>query len=378
MTGMSTQTEEYTLGVEEEYQVIDPETRKLRAHAGRVLRRAQQALDTEEEVTSEMLASQIESNSRVCRTLAELRAEILRLRRVIMKEAAKEGVRIAAASTHPFSHWQEQPLTPKKRYKGLVESYQRASRQLLIFGLHVHVGLKDREAAVQVMNRARVWLAPMLALSANSPFWVGTDTGYASYRTQIWSMLPVAGPPGHFGSLAEHDNLVKALVSTGIAAAPHKIYWDMRLSEHYETVELRVMDACTRVDEAVMLAGLARALVRTCHERAQREEPYLKVRTELLRAAHWQAARYGLEGELVDVGEERTIPARQMIEKMMTFLRPTLEEGGDWKEVSVLVESTLKHGNGAMRQRQAYERAGRLEDIVDVLIEETAEGADPT
>lgn len=372
---MSAHTEEYTLGVEEEYQIIDPETRELRAHAGRVLRRAQQALD-KEEVTSEMLASQIEANSPVCRTLAEVRSEILRLRRVIVKEAAKEGVQVVAASTHPFSHWQEQPVTSEKRYKGLIESYQRASRQLLIFGLHVHVGLNDREAAVQVMNRARVWLAPMLALSASSPFWLSADTGYASYRTQIWSMLPVAGLPGHFGSLAEHDGLVKAFVDTGIAAAPHKIYWDMRLSEHYETVEVRVMDACARVDEAVMLAGLARALVRTCHERARHEEQYSKVRTELLRAAHWQAARYGLEAELLDVEEERTISARQMIEKMVTFLRPALEEGGDWEEVSALVGSTLKHGNGAMRQRRAYARAGRLEDIVDVLIEETAEGLD--
>jgi carboxylate-amine ligase len=326
-----------------------------------------------------MFAAQIEANSSVCRTLTEVRAEILRMRRGIMEEAAKEGARIAAASTHPFSRWQEQPVARKKRYKGLIDSYQRVFRQQLVFGLHVHVGLGNREVAVQVMNRARAWLGPMLALSANSPFWLGADTGYASYRTQTWSMLPMSGPPGHFESLAEHDDLVKTLVSAGIAAAPHKIYWDMRLSEHFETVEIRVMDMCTRVDEAVMVAGLARALVRTCHEQVGREEPYPKVRTELLRGAHWLAARYGLvEAELMDVEEERTVPALQMVEKMMIFLRPALEENGDWQEVSALVGSTLKHGNGAMRQRQTYEHAGQLQDVVDLLIEETAEGADPT
>jgi glutamate---cysteine ligase / carboxylate-amine ligase len=377
MISMPPRTEEYTLGIEEEYQVIDPETRELRARAGQVFRRAQQTLGEEGKATPELFAAQIETNSSVCRTLAEVRAQILRLRRGIIEEAAKEGARIAAASTHPFSRWQEQPVARKKRYKGLIESYQRVFRQQLVFGLHVHVGLSDREAAVQVMNRARVWLGPMLAVSANSPFWLGADTGYASYRTQTWSMLPMSGPPGYFGSLAEHDDLVKTLVSTGIAAAPHKIYWDMRLSEHFGTVELRVMDMCTRVDEAVMVAGLARALVRTCHEQVAREEPYPKVRTELLRGAHWLAARYGLEAELMDVEEERTVPALRMIEKMMIFLRPALEESGDWQEVSALVGSTLKHGNGAMRQRQMYERAGRLQDVVDLLIEETAEGAEP-
>jgi len=373
MIGLSARTEEYTLGAEEEYQIVDPETRELRAHAGRVLRRAQQAVD-KEEIVSELFASQIEANSHVCRTLAEVRAEMLRLRRGIMEQAMKEGARIAAAGTHPFSPWQEQPITSQKRYKGLVESYQRAFRQQLVFGLHVHVGLSDRETALWVMNRARVWLAPMLALSANSPFWLGTDTGYASYRAQSWAMLPVSGAPGHFGSLVEHDDLVSALVSTGTVAAPHKIYWDMRLSEHFDTVEIRVMDACSRVDDAVALAGLARALVRTCREQAGREELYKEVRAELLRAAHWRAARYGLETELLDVEEERLVPARQMIEKMVAFLRPALEEGGDWEEVSALVGSILEHGNGAMRQRRVYDRAGQLEDVVGALIEETAEG----
>jgi len=188
---MTAQTGEYTLGVEEEYQIVDPETRELRARGGRVLRRAQQ--DLGEEVAPEILAPQIEVMTPVCRTLAEVRAEILRLRGEVAEAAAKEGGRIAAASTHPFSHWQAQPITPKQRYENIAEYYQRLTQELLAFGFHVHVGLEDREAAVQVINRARVWLAPMLALSTNSPFWIGADTGYASFRTQVWGRLPTSG-----------------------------------------------------------------------------------------------------------------------------------------------------------------------------------------
>jgi glutamate---cysteine ligase / carboxylate-amine ligase len=341
-----------------------------------VLRRARQAL-SEEQVAPELRASQIEAMTPVCRTLSEVRAELLRLRHTIIEAAAEESCRIAAASTHPFSHWQEQPITAGERYFKIVEREQQLAREQVVFGFHVHVGLRDREAGVQVMNRARAWLAPLLALSANSPFWLGEDTGYASYRAQVWGSLPTAGPPGLFSSLAEHDALVKALVATGGAMEASQVYWDVRLPEKLETVEIRVADVCSRIDEAVMLAGLSRALVRACHDRAQRGEPYPEARHELLRGAYWVASRHGLDAELVDVEAECSVPAGEVIEKLLAFARPALEEHGDWEEVSWLVRETLEEGNGARRQRRAYERAGRLEDVVDMLIEETARGMDP-
>jgi carboxylate-amine ligase len=374
---VSGKTEEYTLGVEEEYQIIDPETRALCPGGEGVLRRARQTLG-EEEVVPELRTSQIEALTPVCRTLSEVRAELLRLRRTVMEAAKKERVRIAAASTHPFSHWQEQPITPKQRYKELVERERQLAEEQVVFGFHVHIGLESREAALQAMNQALVWLAPLLALSANSPFWLGEDTGYASYRTQVWGRLPTAGLPAPFSSLAEHDAVVEALVASGGAAEPTQVYWDVRLPEKLETVEIRVADACTKVDEAVMLAGLSRALVRTCHERAERGEPYPKTRPELLRTAHWVASRYGLDAELVDVEAGRAVPAREVIEALLAFTHPALEEQGDWEEVSALVDATLEQGNGARRQRRAYERAGRLEDVVDMLIEETAQGTHST
>jgi glutamate---cysteine ligase / carboxylate-amine ligase len=365
--------EDYTLGVEEEYQVIDPETRALCPSAEDVLRRARRTLG-EDRVVPELRASQLEVLTSVCRTLSEVRGELSRLRWGVIRAAEEAGVRIAAASTHPFSHWQDQPITAGERYEKILDRERRMAEEQVVFGFHVHVGLSDREAAVQTMNRARLWLAPLLALSANSPFWMGEDTGYASYRTQIWGWLPTAGPPGPFSSLAEHDALVESLVATGGAMEANQIYWDMRLPQKLETVEIRVCDVCSSIDEAVMLAGLCRALVRTCHKGAEEEKPYPEVRPEILRAAHWVASRYGLGADLVDVEAGHLAPAKEVIEKLLAFTRRALEEHGDWKEVSVLVGDTLKRGNGAVRQCQVYERSGKLGDVVDALIEDTAKG----
>jgi glutamate---cysteine ligase / carboxylate-amine ligase len=365
--------EDYTLGVEEEYQVIDPKTRALCPGAEDVLRRARRTLG-EDRVVPELRASQLEVLTPVCRTLSEVRGELSRLRWGVIRAAEEAGVRIAAASTHPFSHWQDQPITAGERYEKILDRERRMAEEQVVFGFHVHVGLSDREAAVQTMNRARLWLAPLLALSANSPFWMGEDTGYASYRTQIWGWLPTAGPPGPFSSLAEHDALVESLVATGGAMEANQIYWDMRLPQKLETVEIRVCDVCSSIDEAVMLAGLCRALVRTCHKGAEEEKPYPEVRPEILRAAHWVASRYGLGADLVDVEAGHLAPAKEVIEKLLAFTRRALEEHGDWKEVSVLVGDTLKKGNGAVRQCQVYERSGKLGDVVDALIEDTAKG----
>ena len=367
--------EPYTLGVEEEYQIIDPETRALCPGAEDVMHRARLTLG-EERVVPELRASQLEVLTPVCHTLPEVREELLRLRSGVIRAAEEEGIRIAAASTHPFSHWREQPITDGKRYRRILERERRMAEEQVVFGFHVHVGLSDRETALQTINHARPWLAPLLALSANSPFWLGEDTGYASYRTQIWGWLPTAGPPGPFSSLAEHDALVDALVATGGAMEANQVYWDMRLPQNLQTIEIRVCDVCSSIDEAIMLAGLCRALVRTCHERACRAEPYPDARPEILRAAHWTASRYGLDADLVDVEAGYLAPAGEVIQKLLAFTRPALEEHGDWEEVSVLVGDTLKRGNGAMRQRRVYERSGKLEDVVDALVEATARGSD--
>ncbi len=239
---MALPPEDFTIGVEEEYQIINPETRELRQRAGRILPRAQRAVG--DEVTNELYQSQIEIGTPVCRSLAEVRTELVRLRKGVIAAAERDGCRIAAAGTHPFSHWEDQAITPKPRYYGIAADFQQLAREQIIFGCHVHVGMTDREAAIQVMNRSRTWLAPLLAITGNSPFWLGIDTGYASYRTELFQRFPMAGAPYVLASRAEFDDVVASLVSTGSISDGSKIYWDVRPSSHFETIEFRVPDVC--------------------------------------------------------------------------------------------------------------------------------------
>lgn len=370
---MSPQAEEFTIGVEEEYQIINRQTRQLCTRSQLILPTAQSALgDTV--VKPEFRQSQIEIATPICRSLGEVRTQLLRLRGEVIAAAAKEGYQIAAAGTHPFSHWQEQLVTPKPSYLKLVQNYQLLMHELVTFGCHVHIGINDCEMAVQVMNRVRVWLAPMLALSASSPFWLGTDTDYASYRTVLISRFPMTGVPLIFESYSEYQAVVRSLIATNTIQEATQICWDLRPSERYPTLEFRVADICMTVDEAVMIAGLAHGLVRTCYEQALLNAPYNAARPELLRAAHWSASRWGLDAELVDVEAERTVPARELIEKFLEFVRPALEDFGEWDEVYAIVQETIQQGNGAARQREVYQRSSSLEDIVDFIVRETAKG----
>jgi carboxylate-amine ligase len=362
--------QDFSLGVEEEFQIIDPVSRTLRPRAASILANARDAHG--EEVTNELYLSQIETGTPVCATLADARRELVRLRRELAAAAAKSGSRIAAAGTHPFSRWEDQPLTPKPRYRGLRDEFQQLIREQVIFGCHVHVGVADPEDAVRIMNRARSWVAVLIALAANSPFWKGVDTGYASYRTEVFGRFPTAGTPHPFASRAEFDGLIADLVATNLIEDGSKIYWDIRPSSHVPTLEFRAADVCATVDEAVMVAGLANGLARACLDADRRGDPADHARPELLQAAKWQAARYGLDGDLIDVGAARARPAAEVVESLLEFVRPALEEFGEWAGVAELTRRTLAEGNGATRQRRAYAKAKRFDDIVDLVVEETA------
>ncbi len=367
---MSSHLEAWTIGIEEEYQIIDPRTRSLSAGVEHLL--AYVPSSFADRVHGELQRSQIEISTPICRTLAEVRAALLEARHTITTVAHKAQCWIAAAGTHPFAPWSEQQITPSDRYHVMRHRYQQLVREQVIFGCHVHVSCYDRESALRVMNRARAWLAPLLALSANSPFWLGTDTGYASYRTQIWWRWPMAGPPAHFTSVADYDDLVDSLLTTGSIDDISHLYWDIRLSKRFPTIEFRIMDVCMGVDEAVMITGLIRALVQTCYEQAVQDLPYPIISHELMRAALWRAARYGLDGDLIDVVARRSLPARDLVDALLTLLRPALEEHGEWDEISSLVQTTLYRGNGATRQREVLQRTGRIEDVVDFVVAETA------
>lgn len=362
----------FTVGVEEEYHLVDATTGALVSRAEEVLPVAQRSLG--EEVQPELISSQIEIGTPVCRSLAEVRAELDRLRGELDAAAQRRGARIAATSTHPFSSWRDQEITPEEHYLGLERDFQQLTREQLIVGCHVHVNVEDPELAVDVMNRCRPWLAPLAALAANSPFWAGVDTGYASFRTQVWRRWPVSGVPEVLASRADYDALVEGLKATGAIVGPRTVYWDLRPSAKFPTLEFRTTDVCLSVDEAVAVAGLCRGLVRTFATAAQRGAPLVAHRSELLRAAVWRAARDGLDGELVDVESVATRPAAQVVGRLLDLCRPALEEEGDWEEVSQLVERVLADGNGAARQRRALERTGRLEGVVEAVVAETNGG----
>jgi carboxylate-amine ligase len=369
---MASPVEDFTIGVEEEFQIVNPETRELRPRASRVLPDARKTLG--DEVTNEFFQAQIEIGTPVCRTLAEVRAELIRLRRGVVAAAERDGSRIAAAGTHPFSRWEGQPITSKPRYLVLQDDFQQLAREQIIFGCHVHVGIGDREEVIQAMNRCRPWLASIIALAASSPFWLGDETGYASYRTLLFSRWPMTGTPQVFASRAEYDAVVESLVAVGMIEDASKIYWDVRPSSHFGTLEFRVADVCPTVDEAVMVAGLCRALAQTCLEEYRRGVPFDAPRPELLTAARWRASRSGLDSELIDVQARKSVPARELIEAMLTYLRPVLEDQGDFDEVAAIVRMTLDRGNSAKRQLWAFAQSGRLEDVIDLILRETVQG----
>ncbi len=362
----------FTVGVEEEYQIIDPVTRDLSSSATPLLQEAQKVLG--EAVQYEMQLSQIEVVTPICHVLTEVREQVTRLRSGVIGAARGIGREIAAAGTHPFARWQEQQLSPGERYSSIQEHYQQLAREQSIFACHVHVGIDDRSDAIDTMNHMRGWLALLLALMGNSPFAHGVDTGYASYRTEIWSRWPFAGPPQTFATIQEYEAVIAALNIPGTIDNAREVYWDVRLSPRFNTIETRIADVCLSVDEAVVLVGLVRALVSACYTCAVREVPYVPFRQELLRATHWQAARYGLDAYLLDPQTEQIAPAHQLLQTLLQFVRPALEDQGDWDVVSGGVEAIIQEGTGAARQRAVYARTGCLQDVVDFVVEETARG----
>ena len=325
--------------------------------------------------SSELQRSVLEANSRPHVRLADLAADIAALRRAAIAVAQPLGLGIVAAGTVPIADPDTLKITPDPRYEHMQGEYRMLVREQLICGTQVHVDVIDRDLAVEVAHRVAPWLPALLALSASSPFWLGTDTGYASYRTLIWRRWPTTGAPGRFASAAEYDQTVSDLVRSEVITDPGMIYFDVRPSAHLPTVELRICDACPRLADVVLLAGLFRALVirETGAALAGRVPP--PVRPELLEAATWRAAQSGLEGNLVDPATATPVPAHQLIGQLLAELRPTLESTGDWELITGLTGSALARGSSAARQRAACARGG-LQKVVDTLLTETRTDTD--
>ncbi|GAC1440883.1 MAG: glutamate--cysteine ligase [Mycobacteriales bacterium] len=337
-----------TLGVEEEYHLVDAETFEL-ADMPEVVTAAIALMGAEAQ--GEISTSQLEIATPVCSSLAELRSHLTRIRTSADRVARQQGCRILAAGTHPTATWHEQRLTVGDRYRSLFERWGLLALQQMITGCHVHVNVEDPELAIRTMDHLRPDLPVLLALSASSPYWESVDTGYASYRTQWFGRWPVTGMPDAFGSKVAYDDLVADLVETGMIDDASHLYWDVRPSTKFPTLEVRVADTMPLLDDVVLHAALARSLIRVGAAEAQRGSPTPVLRSEVVRASRWRAARFGLEECLLDTRAHALKPAGEVVRSLLARLRDDLEGLGDWAEVSALAEAALSRGSSAARQR---------------------------
>jgi glutamate---cysteine ligase / carboxylate-amine ligase len=360
-----------TVGVEEEFHVYDPVRRCLALGGLPGLTDLQRRYPGIAGFDNEFQASMVESRTGVCDSLEMVRAELESLRDDLVGTAAASGLAVLSAGTMPTVDWRIVPVTPKPRYLAILDHYREIARRRNTCGCHVHVGVPDRELATQVLGRVWPWLPTLLALSASSPFTEYTDTGYHSARSLLWSTFPVAGMPGRFASYAEYTARVSALVEDGLIPDEGNVYWDARLGLNYATLEFRVADACSTVDEAVLQAALCRALVATGIRETMAGDPVPDVRPELYRAAVWRAARSGTEGTLLDLRTGRATPAWTAVGALLDHVADALHESGDWHEVRRLLIGTRTTGTSSQRQRATYARTGILEDVTDHLVAET-------
>src|SRR6476660_4837191 len=326
--------DQFTLGIEEEFQIIDPQTRELRSHVAEILEEGKMLLG--EQIKPEMIQSMIEVGTGICRNIQEARDDITRLRSIIAGLAKKNGLIIVAASTHPISRWQDQKIFDDERYELLVQELQTVARSLLIFGLHVHVGMADRERAIHIMNAARYFLPHVLALSTSSPFWMGHNTGLKSYRSEVFKQFPRTDIPDHFDSYSSFQRYVDLLVRTGCINDGKKIWWDLRPHPVFPTLEFRICDIPTRVDDTVAIAALFQAIVAKLTKLIEKNLGFRLYRRMLIQENKWRAVRWGLDGMMIDFGKNKEVPTRDLVRELLDFVDPVLDNLGSHKELEYI------------------------------------------
>ncbi len=359
----------FTLGIEEEYQTVDPETRDLRSHIATEML-AQGKLRLEERVKAEMHQSVIEVGTRVCLNIQDAQEDLFDLRRNMIRLAEENGLLLVAGATHPFADWRAQEIYPDPRYAQVVEDLQLVARANLIFGLHVHVGIEDREIAIRVMNSLRYFLPHILALSTNSPFWLGMNTGYKSYRAKVFENFPRTNLPDSFASYSEFESYVNLLVRTNSIDNAKKLWWDIRPHPYFSTVEVRICDIPMRAKETVAIAALIQATACKLYRLHERNLDFRQYSRALLMENKFRAVRYGLGGKLIDFGKQEEVPACDLILEYLAFVDEVLDELGSREEIGY-IHTMLKQGSGADRQLKVFHETGSLHSVVDFMAEET-------
>ncbi len=361
----------FTLGIEEEFQIIDPETRELRSHIEQILEHGK--ITMQERVKPEMHQSVVELGTDICHSTDDARDHVVRLRSELAALAARAGLKIASAGTHPFSHWMDQPITAGERYETIVKDMQQVARANLIFGLHVHVGIPDRHVAIHVMNQARYFLPHLFALSVNSPFWLGQNTGFKAYRLKIFERFPRTGIPDAFESLSEYEDYLKLLVTTNCVDNAKKIWWDIRLHPFFDTIEFRICDAQSRVEDTIALAALMQAIISRLHKLQRQNLSFRIYRRRLIDENRWRASRYGLDGSLIDFGRECEVETRSLIHEIIEFVEKEVTELGSQKCIDH-IGRIMSEGTGADRQLRVWEETKSMPAVVDQIVQETYEG----
>jgi carboxylate-amine ligase len=361
----------FSIGIEEEFQIIDPKTGELKSHIEQILDEGKMLL--KEQVKAEMHQSVVEVGSEVCRDIKHARREVVKLRSSLANIAKSHGLEIAAAGTHPFSRWEEQKITNHPRYHGVVEDMQDVARANLIFGLHVHIGITDKEDSIHIMNALRYFLPHIFALSTSSPFWKGRKTGFKSYRTKIFDRFPRTGIPDHFNSYGEFDHYVNMLIKTGCIDDAKRIWWDVRPHPYFGTLEIRICDIPMRVDETIAIAALIQAVVVKLHKLLKKNLGFRLYRRLLINENKWRAARYGLEGKMIDFGKQCEVDTVYLIHELLDFVDEVVDELDSREEINY-VHEILKMRTGAYRQLQVFEKTNDLKKVVDFIVEETNMG----
>ncbi len=361
-----------TIGIEEEYQTIDPDTYDLRSHVHtEILAQGQRVM--QERVKSEMHQSVVEVGTGICRNNKEARKDLLSLRRQLVGHARDNRHRLVAGATHPFADWRVQEIYDDERYRRVVEDMQLVARANLIFGLHVHIGIEDRETTIHLMNQARYFLPHLLALSTNSPFWIGMKTGLKSYRTKVFDKFPRTNIPDTFTSWSDYENFVNLLIRTRCIDNAKKIWWDIRPHPFFSTLEFRICDIPLRLDETIALAALIQATVAKLYKLHSKNQSFRQYSRALIMENKWRASRYGLEGMLIDFGVEKEVPERDLILEYLEFVDDVVDELDSRAEITY-VHEILKTGTGADRQLKVFEETGDLKKVVDYMASETRSG----
>ena len=361
----------FTLGIEEEFQVVDPKTRELRSHIQEMFAEGEKRL--KDEIKREMHEAVIEVGTPICRNVTEARREVTRLRTEIIRLTRENGLRIAAAGTHPISSWQSVPITSAARYDQIVYDLQMVARANLIFGLHVHVAVEDNETRIQIMNAARYFLPHVFALSVNSPFWSGQNTGWKSFRAKVFERFPRTGFPDYFRSWSEYDEFVQLLVKTKCIDDGKKIWWDVRPHPFFPTLEYRVCDVPMRIDETICFAALFQAITKKLWMLYSRNMSWRLYRRSLLNENKSRAARFGIDGKLIDFGKRAEVPYAELLDELLEFVDDVVDELGSRKEVYYALE-IVKNRPGADRQLKVFEETKDLRAVVDYIISETEHG----